>query len=135
MTETGGPIAFTGVNDDCNGSVGRPVPANETKLVDVPEMGYFANSTPPTGEVCVRGPSVFQGYYKDTEKTYARSLHPASFVLSNSELRLHSLQVFDSEGWFHTGDVARRNEDGTLTLIDRKKNLFKLSQGEYIAFV
>jgi long-chain acyl-CoA synthetase len=41
-------------------------------------------------------------------------------------------ESIDAEGFFHTGDIAQLNEDGTLSLIDRRKNLFKLSQGEYV---
>lgn len=52
------------------------------KLVDVPEMGYFAEHN--KGEICAKGPNVFQGYLKDEEKTR---------------------ETIDANGWLHTGDV------------------------------
>lgn len=91
--------------------VGPPLPSVEIKLVDVPEMNYLTSHQPPTGEVWIRGPCVSPGYYKDPE-------------LTASDF---------SDGWFKTGDVARWNTNGTLSIIDRKKNIFKLSIGEYIA--
>jgi len=60
----------------------------------------------------MKGPTVFQGYYKRPDKT---------------------AEAFDAEGWFLSGDVAQVYPNGTLKIIDRSKNLFKLSQGEYIA--
>ncbi|XP_058240326.1 long-chain-fatty-acid--CoA ligase 1a isoform X1 [Hemibagrus wyckioides] len=92
------------------GHVGPPLPCNYVKLVDVAEMSYYAANG--EGEVCVKGPNVFQGYLKDPEKT---------------------AEAIDSDGWLHTGDVGKWLPNGTLKIIDRKKHIFKLAQGEYIA--
>ncbi|WFD34681.1 long-chain-fatty-acid--CoA ligase [Malassezia cuniculi] len=92
--------------------VGSPMPSVEVKLRDVPDAGYFAQGNPPQGEVLIRGPSVTQGYLNRPEVT---------------------AETFTSDGWLCTGDVGQWNSDGTLSLIDRKKNLVKLSGGEYIA--
>ncbi|KAG2145667.1 hypothetical protein BD769DRAFT_1625292 [Suillus cothurnatus] len=95
-------------------SVGLPVPSAEIKLLDVPEAGYKSTNNPPQGEVCIRGPSVTKGYYKRDD-------------LNNDEA------IFTKDGWLRTGDVGQWNADGTLSLIDRIKNLIKLQGGEYIA--
>ncbi|KAF9491115.1 long-chain-fatty-acid-CoA-ligase [Pleurotus eryngii] len=95
-------------------AVGLPVPSIEVKLLDVADAGYFAKGNPPQGEVCIRGPSVIKGYYKRDD-------------LNNDET------IFTKDGWLRTGDVGQWNSDGTLSLIDRIKNLVKLSGGEYIA--
>ena len=94
------------------GSVGGPVPGAEIKLVDAKDAGYFSTNHPPQGEIYVRGPAIFKGYYKrpDLDK-----------------------EAFTEDGWFRTGDVGQWNKDGTLSIIDRLKNLVKLSGGEYIA--
>ncbi|CAO3607768.1 unnamed protein product [Cunninghamella blakesleeana] len=95
------------------GQSGAPVPSVEVKLVDVPEAGYFAINQPkPQGEIWIRGHSITSGYYKQEEVTK---------------------ESITSDGWLKTGDIGEWNENGTLTIIDRKKNLIKLSNGEYIA--
>lgn len=64
------------------------------------------------GEILMRGPSQMMGYYKDPEKTR---------------------QAIDGEGWFHTGDIGEIQEHNILKITDRKKEIFKLSTGKYIA--
>uniref|UniRef100_A0A665UJY7 Long-chain-fatty-acid--CoA ligase n=1 Tax=Echeneis naucrates TaxID=173247 RepID=A0A665UJY7_ECHNA len=92
------------------GHVGAPLPCNMVKLVDVPDMNYLAVNG--EGEVCVKGSNVFKGYLKNPEKT---------------------AETIDADGWVHTGDIGKWLPNGTLQIVDRKKHIFKLAQGEYIA--
>lgn len=64
------------------------------------------------GEILAKGPNVMMGYYKDQKTTD---------------------EVIDSEGWFHTGDIGTLLNDKFLKITDRKKEMFKLSSGKYIA--
>ena len=64
------------------------------------------------GEILAKGPNIMKGYYKMPEKTQ---------------------EVFNEDGWFCTGDIGHLDEDGWLFVTDRKKSLFKLSTGKYVA--
>ena len=119
QTESTGASFLTSLLDNKSaGTVGGPLPSTEYKLFDVPEMNYCSKDLDsegrslPRGEMCIRGPGVFKGYYKDEEKTK---------------------EAVDGEGWLHTGDIVQINLNGTVKIIDRKKNIFKLSHGEYVA--
>ncbi|KAK4490796.1 hypothetical protein RD792_001509 [Penstemon davidsonii] len=104
---------FLSIPDELNmlGTVGPPLPSSDVCLESVPEMGYDALSRTPRGEVCIRGEILFSGYYKREDLTK---------------------EVF-TDGWFHTGDIGEWQPNGSMKIIDRKKNIFKLSQGEYVA--
>ncbi|XP_047234037.1 long-chain-fatty-acid--CoA ligase 5 [Girardinichthys multiradiatus] len=110
QTECAAACTFTLPGDATSGHVGVPLPCNFLKLVDVDEMNYFASNG--EGEVCIKGTNVFKGYLKDPEKT---------------------AETLDKDGWLHTGDIGKWLPNGVLKIIDRKKNIFKLAQGEYIA--
>uniref|UniRef100_A0A2K5RZE2 Long-chain-fatty-acid--CoA ligase n=1 Tax=Cebus imitator TaxID=2715852 RepID=A0A2K5RZE2_CEBIM len=110
QTECTAGCCLTVPGDWTAGHVGAPMPCNFIKLVDVEEMNYMAAKG--EGEVCVKGPNVFQGYLNDPAKT---------------------AEALDKDGWLHTGDIGKWLPNGTLKIIDRKKHIFKLAQGEYIA--
>jgi len=85
----------------------------QVKLVDFPDAGYFVTNKPnPQGEVWIQGDSVMEGYW-DNEQETKDSLTP--------------------DGWFKTGDIGEFDQNGHLNIIDRKKNLVKTLNGEYIA--
>ena len=83
----------------------------DMKLRKVPGMDYDPRSEEPTGEIMYKGPSLFREYYK------------------NPELTKEALV----DGWFATGDIGKIRKDGTVQIIDRVKQLVKLSQGEYLS--
>jgi long-chain acyl-CoA synthetase len=118
QTECGAPASITWTRDPTSGHVGGPYRCLDIKLVDVPDMNYTSEdkddhgNLAPRGEVCYKGYNNFKGYFRQPEQTK---------------------ECIDEEGWVHTGDIGTFLPNGALKIIDRKKNIFKLAQGEYIA--
>ncbi|KAG9240504.1 hypothetical protein BJ878DRAFT_560804 [Calycina marina] len=85
----------------------------EIKLVDYAEAGYFVTNKPnPQGEIWIRGASVTEGYFENPKET---------------------AEAITKDGWFMTGDIGEFDKNGHLRMVDRKKNLVKTLNGEYIA--
>ena len=83
------------------------------KLIDVPELGYTTADKPhPRGELLVKTPRVIPGYFKRPEG---------------------SLELHDAEGFMHTGDIVEELGPDHVVWIDRKRNILKLSQGEFVS--
>lgn len=113
LTETYAVTSLQANGDLSTGNIGAPSGNAEMCLESVPEFDYTVEDKPyPRGEILIRGPSVFREYYKNDEETK---------------------KVLDADGWFHTGDIGLVDEMGRFKIIDRKKNVLKLSQGEYIS--
>jgi fatty-acyl-CoA synthase/long-chain acyl-CoA synthetase len=112
MTEAAGTVC-TGGWDEVEARritrLGRPLPGLEVRIVN-PETGADARNG-LRGEVFVRGYSLFEGYYKDAEKT---------------------AQALDADGWFHTGDIGSLDDDGTIMFHGRIKDMLKVG-GENVA--
>nr|CCC93509.1 unnamed protein product [Trypanosoma congolense IL3000] len=92
-------------------SIGRILDYVELRLLDTPNYRH-TDEQGPRGEILLRGPFLFKGYYKQEEVTK---------------------EAIDSDGWFHTGDVGHIAKNGTLSIIGRVKALVKNSNGEYLA--
>jgi long-chain acyl-CoA synthetase len=121
QTENGASALLNSIYDTCSGTTGGLQNTTELKLVDLPEFNYFSTDInpetgipEPRGELCFRGYTLFKGYFKNIKET-------------NS--------IFDKDGWFHSGDVGviLTQNGNSVKIIDRVKNIFKLSQGEYVA--
>ncbi|KAJ1814267.1 medium-chain fatty acid-CoA ligase faa2 [Coemansia sp. RSA 2598] len=95
------------LNDRTSGHVGVPLPGVDICLRDVPEIGFLTSAHPhPRGELLIRGPHVFAGYYKD---------------------EAHSHVALDGE-WLATGDLAQINDDGNIEIIDRRENVVRIPE-------
>ncbi len=94
-----------------DGQVQRP-PVIDYKLADVPDLGYFRTDRPhPRGELLVKSDGLFPGYYQRPELT---------------------AEMFDSDGYYRTGDIFAETGPDQLTYLDRRNNVLKLSQGEFV---
>ena len=121
QTENAGSALLNSIYDTTSGTTGGLQNTAELKLIDLPEFGYYSTDVnpltginEPRGEICFRGDTVFKGYFKNIEETK---------------------KILDEEGWYHSGDVGviLIDKGNSIKIIDRAKNLFKLSQGEFVA--
>ena len=120
QTEDVAGVLLSNTCDPITGHLGGPGYWTEVKLIDQKELGYTVKNKDkegnlrPSGELCVRGPTLFKGYFKDEEKTK---------------------ESIDKDGWLHSGDIAMiiPEHGNAMKIIDRVKNIFKMQQGEYIS--
>lgn len=114
-TESTAGVAVSLPGDPTVGSIGSTIPSLSFRLADVPDLQYYHKDG--KGELLLCGTTVSPGYFKNDEE------NEKAFLIDDKGRR-----------WFRTGDVARINPgNNSLSIIDRKKSLIKLSQGEYIA--
>ena len=100
-----GPISGAKNFDPLAGHVGGIATTCKLRLKDIPEMQYYHTDNPPRGEIQVYATTMFAGYFKNPEKTK---------------------ETFD-DGWISTGDVGIILPNGSIKIIDRAKNIFKLN--------
>ena len=121
QTEDVAGVLLSNTCDPITGHSGGPGYWDEVKLIDQPELGYTKNNIDkdtgnirPCGELCVRGSTLFKGYFRDEEKTN---------------------EAIDKDGWLHSGDIAMiiPEHGNAMKIVDRVKNIFKLQQGEYVS--
>jgi fatty acid CoA ligase FadD9 len=94
-----------------DGHIQRP-PVIDYKLADVPELGYLNTDRPhPRGELLIKSEQMFPGYYKRPEIT---------------------AEMFDADGYYRTGDIVAEVGPDQVEYLDRRNNVLKLSQGEFV---
>jgi long-chain acyl-CoA synthetase len=149
QTESSSFISADMYKGASTGTVGSISPALEIKLVDQPSLRYTHLDPEPSGEICYRGASAMKGYFKveqriqekiqealaaQAQKIEAATVAEAQKIKEEIIAEANKIkEVIDAEGWVHTGDIGRITKEGNLKIVDRVKNLFKMSQGEYIA--
>eukprot|EP01053_Blabericola_migrator_P009761 Blabericola_migrator_1__9760@NODE_534_length_7780_cov_272_866459_g407_i0_p2_GENE_NODE_534_length_7780_cov_272_866459_g407_i0NODE_534_length_7780_cov_272_866459_g407_i0_p2_ORF_typecomplete_len677_score119_96AMPbinding/PF00501_28/7_6e72AMPbinding_C/PF13193_6/1_8e04AMPbinding_C/PF13193_6/0_13_NODE_534_length_7780_cov_272_866459_g407_i023994429 len=111
LTESFGPCFLNSPHSQDAATVGGAWPCIEFKLVSVPELKMFVSDAQPRGELCLRGPGVVREYLCHANQ---------------------DMQLWDDKGWYHTGDLVTLNRGHAVQIIGRKRQVFKLSQGEYI---
>ncbi|KAF8356857.1 acs-4 [Pristionchus pacificus] len=115
LTETCGAACVAEITDLSTGTVGPPVRCSQIALREWLEGNYSPFNEPPQGEIMITGPNISAGYWKQPEKT------AEDFV------------EYKGKRYFATGDIGEWREDGSLLIIDRKKDLVKLQHGEYVS--
>lgn len=115
LTETCAAASISDINDLSTGAVGPPIRCSQIILKEWGEGGYSPFNDPPQGEILIGGPNVSVGYFKQPDKTE------------------ESFFEIDGVRYFATGDIGEIRDDGSLMIIDRKKDLVKLQHGEYIS--
>ncbi|ORM41123.1 putative kong chain acyl-CoA synthetase [Babesia sp. Xinjiang] len=111
LTETAAGAVLNRSGETDTTHVGGIIPTLEFRLKSLPDFGYSANDPNPRGELMFRGSHVTCGYFRNPEAT---------------------AEAF-KDGWLLTGDIAELLPNGAIKIIDRRKNIFKLVQGEYIS--
>lgn len=116
LTETCSCATVMDAHDRSTGRVGAPTTVCDIRLENWEEAGYRVTDTPhPRGEVVIGGENVSAGYYKLPAKTKEDFFQE------------------DGKQWFRTGDIGEFHTDGSIKIIDRKKDLVKLQLGEYVS--
>jgi long-chain acyl-CoA synthetase len=126
LTETCAGLSIADTTDERPGIAGVPIASVEVKVESTPDicdkgglaylstdrMDVDGNPVWGRGEVMVKGANITSGYYMMPDKTE---------------------EVYSDDGWFATGDIGQFLMDGSIRIVDRKKNLVKLNSGEYVA--
>ncbi|KAH0372757.1 acetyl-CoA synthetase-like protein, partial [Aureobasidium melanogenum] len=113
LTETYAITLAQDASDNSSGTCGAVLPAVEVCLQDAQDFGYMTTDRPnPRGELLIRSNTLFSGYYKNPAAT---------------------AESFTEDGWFRSGDICEIDNLGRVRVVDRRKNILKLAQGEYVS--
>ncbi|KAG9947959.1 acetyl-CoA synthetase-like protein, partial [Aureobasidium melanogenum] len=113
LTETYAITLAQDASDESVGTCGAVLPAAEVCLQDAQDFGYMTTDKPnPRGELLIRSSTLFSGYYQNPTAT---------------------AESFTEDGWFRSGDICEIDNLGRVRVVDRRKNILKLAQGEYVS--